>query len=418
MGYLTKQIRFRNSLIITLMIMVACSGSPISSPSPRIESTGTATIIPKVDNKSLCQSIPIAPTAGPEEKSIFPTVNENDHTRGPTTADVVMIEYGDFQCPGCASLAPILSQLEEKYSNNLKVVFRQLPLYDIHDKALLAAQASESASDLGKFWEMHDLLFENYEKWRSLSPDDFTNWLVEQASSMGIDRAIFEISLTSQLIVDRVQTDLENALKIGLRTTPFLLINGQMYNGPRDYNSLDQIISLIVLGKHQFTSCPEMSIDPLKQYIATLHTEKGDITLQLFPDQAPEAVNSFIFLARNGWYDNNTFFRVVPGFIAQTGDPSSTGLGTPGYLFKNEIGSSLLFDHPGVVAMANNGDGTYGSQFFITLDARMDLNGNYTIFGQVIAGMEILLKLSLRDPATQGNSPPGDLLENITITEN
>lgn len=417
MGYIPNQIRFKNSLIITLIMLVACSEYPTSSASPNPESTNTATIIPNTNHKPLCQSMPVAPTPGPDEKSIFPVVNENDHTRGPATADVEIVEYGDFQCPGCAGLAPILLQLEDKHSGNLQVVFRQLPLYDIHDKALLAAQASETASDLGKFWEMHDLLFENYEEWKSLNPDDFTKWLLEQTSSIGIDPITFEVSFTSQPIINRIQTDLENALKIGLRTTPFLLINGQIYNGPRDYNSLDQIISLIVLGKHQFTSCPELTIDPLKQYFATLQTEKGDITIQLFPDKAPEAVNSFIFLARNGWYDNNTFFKVIPGYLVQTGDPSNTGYGGPGYLFQNEITPNLIFDRPGVVAMANTGQGTYGSQFFITLETRNDLNGYYTIIGQVISGMDVLQELSPRDPEAMINPPPGDLLKKITIIE-
>ena len=102
-----------------------------------------------------------------------------------------------------------------------------------------------------------------------------------------------------------------------------------------------------------------------KQYIATIHTEKGDIVIQLFPDKAPLAVNSFVFLARQGWFDGVTFHRVIPGFAAQAGDPSGTGKGNPGYFFNNEI-SDLKFDKPGMVGMANSGPDTNGSQFFIT----------------------------------------------------
>jgi cyclophilin family peptidyl-prolyl cis-trans isomerase len=214
-----------------------------------------------------------------------------------------------------------------------------------------------------------------------------------------------------------VEHELEQSLSIGLRATPFLLINGQIYNGPRDYNSLEQIIRLIVLGKRQFTTCPEMTIDPLKQYMATLHTEKGDITIQLYADKAPMTVNSFVFLARNGWYDSITFHRVILGYIAQTGDPSGTGMGGPGYLYDNEPNGNLSFDRPGVVAMANSGTNTNGSQFFITYGPQNDLNGRFTIFGQVIEGLDILTKLTPRNPDADINPLPGVLLISVTILE-
>ena len=105
-----------------------------------------------------------------------------------------------------------------------------------------------------------------------------------------------------------------------------------------------------------------MVIDPAKQYIATLKTEKGDIVIQLFADKAPLAVNSFVFLAREGWFNGVTFHRVLPGFVAQAGDPSATGMGGPGYFFRNET-NDLLYDKPGMVGMANSGADSNGSQF-------------------------------------------------------
>jgi len=106
-----------------------------------------------------------------------------------------------------------------------------------------------------------------------------------------------------------------------------------------------------------------MVIDPLKQYIATIKTEKGDIVVELIPDVAPMTVNSFVFLAGEGWFDNVTFHRVLPGFMAQGGDPSGSGMGGPGYAFKNEISPDLSFDREGLLAMANSGPDTNGSQF-------------------------------------------------------
>ena len=114
-----------------------------------------------------------------------------------------------------------------------------------------------------------------------------------------------------------------------------------------EYN-LSAVIQLTMMEERQFTECPPMAIDsPTKQYMATLHTEKGDIVIELYADKAPLAVNSFIFLAQHGWFDGVTFHRVIPGFVAQAGDPSGTGYGTPGYAFKDEISSDLKYDGAG-----------------------------------------------------------------------
>ncbi|NJN80270.1 MAG: peptidylprolyl isomerase [Anaerolineales bacterium] len=161
---------------------------------------------------------------------------------------------------------------------------------------------------------------------------------------------------------------------------------------------------------------PAVEVDTTKQYIATLETEKGNIVIQLFADKAPLAVNSFVFLARQGWYDGVTFHRVIPGFVAQAGDPSGTGRGNPGYFFKTEV-SDLLFTKPGLLGMANSGPDTNGSQFFITFAPAAHLNGGYTIFGQVISGLEIAELLTPRDPAQFGTLAPGDQIIKITIEE-
>jgi cyclophilin family peptidyl-prolyl cis-trans isomerase len=204
---------------------------------------------------------------------------------------------------------------------------------------------------------------------------------------------------------------------MGIPGTPLILINGQIYGGPRDYNSFNDIIQLIAFGERQFESCPAITVRPDKEYIATLHTEKGDVAIQLFPKQAPMTVNSFIFLARNGWYDHITFHRVLPDLFAQTGDPSGTGKGNPGYYIITEIDPALTFDRPGMVAMVNSGPDTSGSQFFITYEPTTQYNGQYTIFGEVLSGMEVLKRLTPRDAQPGTEPPPGDALINITIEE-
>ncbi|HEY5669632.1 MAG TPA: peptidylprolyl isomerase [Anaerolineales bacterium] len=160
-----------------------------------------------------------------------------------------------------------------------------------------------------------------------------------------------------------------------------------------------------------------MTIDASKQYVAILHTEKGDITIELYADKAPLAVNNFIFLARNGWYDEVTFHRVMENFVAQAGDPSGTGFGTPGYAFSNEISPDLKFDKAGIVAMANAGPDSNGSQFFITYAPTPQLDGGYTIFGQVISGMDVAESLTPRDPSQALDLPPGDEIISVEIQE-
>jgi cyclophilin family peptidyl-prolyl cis-trans isomerase len=140
------------------------------------------------------------------------------------------------------------------------------------------------------------------------------------------------------------------------------------------------------------------------------------LTLELFADKAPLAVNSFVFLARQGWFDNITFHRVIPGFMAQTGDPTGTGYGGPGYAFDLEL-SDLKFDQPGVLGMANSGPNSNGSQFFVTYAAAPHLDGGFTIFGKLISGMDVLEQLTPRNPAESGDLPPGDRLLSVEIQE-
>jgi cyclophilin family peptidyl-prolyl cis-trans isomerase len=166
----------------------------------------------------------------------------------------------------------------------------------------------------------------------------------------------------------------------------------------------------------QFSTPPPMQIDVNKQYFATVKMAKGgEFVIQFYPDKAPITVNSFVFLARKGFFDGTTFHRVLEGFMAQGGDPTGTGMGGPGYQFENEV-NDLLFDKPGVVAMANAGKNTNGSQFFIMFGP-FDLSENdYTIFGQVISGMDVVNGLTRRDPQQNPNFS-GDAIESITITE-
>jgi peptidylprolyl isomerase len=160
-----------------------------------------------------------------------------------------------------------------------------------------------------------------------------------------------------------------------------------------------------------------MTIDTAKSYTATITTVRGDFTMRLRPDLAPQHVNSFVFLSREGYFDGVTFHRVLPGFVAQTGDPTGSGSGGPGYTIPAEFTTAVRFER-GSVGMARTSDpNSAGSQWFINYAATPSLDGQYTIFGEITAGMEVVDCITPRDPSTGGNLPPGDQIISIEIAE-
>ncbi len=147
-----------------------------------------------------------------------------------------------------------------------------------------------------------------------------------------------------------------------------------------------------------------MTIDVNKKYTALIKTAKGDLVLELYPQDAPVTVNNFVSLARKGFYNGLTFHRVIPDFMAQGGDPNGNGTGGPGYTFQDEFSSRT--HQAGSLSMANSGPNTNGSQFFICYTPQPHLNGKHTVFGQLTQGMEVLKKLV-----------NGDKMIEVTITE-
>jgi cyclophilin family peptidyl-prolyl cis-trans isomerase len=348
---------------------------------------------------------------------MFPPISDQDHVHGAQTSIFTVTYYIDFQDSRSALFAQAADKLLKANPDKVRVVSRMFPLISINDKAAIAAQAAEAAGEQNKFWEVHDLLFAQQANWIKLSATDFEQWISAQASTLGMNVDQFQSDMKREDIIARVQKAWNDGQKMGLPGTPLVLINGQIYGGPRDYSSLNDILQLIVLGKRQFTACPPVTVDIKKQYIATLHTEKGDVVLQLLANKAPFTVNSFLFLVKNGWYDGITFHRVIPDLFAQTGDPSGTGKGNPGYYVVTEIDPSLKFSKPGLVAMVNSGPDTSGSQFFITFAPTPQFDGKYTIFGEVIAGMDVLRQLTPRDAQPGSDTPSGDRLLSITVEE-
>lgn len=144
-----------------------------------------------------------------------------------------------------------------------------------------------------------------------------------------------------------------------------------------------------------YSAPPPMVIDTSKHYTAIIETEKGNLVLELFTSDVPVTVNNFVFLARDGFYDGTTFHRVIPGFMAQGGDPTGTGTGTPGYSFNDEFSQHTHV--AGALSMANSGPNTNGCQFFITYTPQHRLDGKHSVFGQLIEGMDVLGKIKQGD---------------------
>jgi cyclophilin family peptidyl-prolyl cis-trans isomerase len=160
---------------------------------------------------------------------------------------------------------------------------------------------------------------------------------------------------------------------------------------------------------------PSGDLDLSKNYAAHVVTERGAFDVELFAADAPLTVENFVNLARAGFYDGTTFHRVIPGFMAQGGDPTGTGRGGPGYQFSDELSPARRHDAAGVLSMANAGPNTNGSQFFITFGPTPHLDGKHAVFGRVTSGMDVVNALRERDPGRDPN--PGDRIERIEITE-
>ena len=160
---------------------------------------------------------------------------------------------------------------------------------------------------------------------------------------------------------------------------------------------------------------PNMMLDLEKDYKAIIFTEKGEITINLYEKKVPRTVNNFVFLARQGFYNDTIFHRVIVNFMVQGGDPTGTGSGGPGYSFNDEFQKDLKHNKPGIVSMANAGPNTNGSQFFITHVPTAWLDGKHSVFGEVEEGMEVVFSIPARDPMKPESA--GVMIKSVEIIE-
>ena len=317
-------------------------------------------------------------------------------------------------------MSPI-EHLLDAFPEDIRFVYRHFPLISIHDKANITSQAAEAAGLQGLFFEYYTLLFERASEWGSLGGEDAVRAaLSDYAAELGLDVDQFETDLDSAEIVTKVDAAYQQAVALGLSGTPSVFLNGLPFNPQYLTAPVEQWTAFIesekAIANLPTYDRPSMMIDPAKEYQATVEIEQGTFVIELFAQSAPETVNSFVFLANEGYFDGVSFHRVIEGFMAQTGDPSGSGRGGPGYTFEDEIDPELTFDGPGWVAMANSGPSTNGSQWFITYAPQTHLDGLHTIFGTVIEGMDVVESITVRDPADP-DAPPADEIISITIQE-
>ena len=409
-----ENIRSFNPLLIVFLYAFFLSACTTAAPTPQPTATIIAvTLGPTSTNPPSAPSpSPVRPTA-----TLIPIqpISDEDWSRGPVDAPITLLVYSDFQCPFCADLEHVLGQLRETHRNDFRFVFRHFPLLTIHDKASLAGQAAEAAGVQGEFWVMHDYLFEHQSEWGSLSISEFNNWLIGATDELGLDEATMKADLQSRGREADMETYFLQGVQSGLTGTPFIFINGTWMRIDPTLVNMEAMIRLELLKLQQYETAPSMSIEEDGQYFARIRLETGDVVIELFPKSAPNNVNNFIFLANSGWFDENPFFRVVDEILVETGDPSGTGLGHPGYSLMDEIDPDLNFDQSGIVAMSSSGPDTNGSQFFISLSPLPMLNGSRTIVGRVVEGLELLQGIPPHEPSSDLLINSADLIQTIAI---
>src|SRR5438093_1447690 len=166
-----------------------------------------------------------------EPATLTPLVSERDHAEGRADAPLTLVEYGDYQCPYCGEAYPVVKRVQKALGKKLRFVFRNFPLTQAHPYAMAAAQAAEAAALQGKFWEMHDLLFEQQ---TFLEPEIIPLW----AKKIGLDLEKFGNEIKGGVVAKRIKEDRQSGIRSGVNGTPTFYINGIRYDGPPDYESL------------------------------------------------------------------------------------------------------------------------------------------------------------------------------------
>ncbi len=310
-------------------------------------------------------------TADPDVQEAIPAISEEDYVLGSENAVMNIIVYGDFRCGNSATAVLNLIDLQEKHPEDIRLVFRLFPR-DNHIAALMCGYALEASAGQNLDFETIKILYKYYQNIFSISTEsEMTSFLnknlLPELQRYDFDTAKWQQVFYSSAVRKRVGNLRSEALQTGyISGTPTIFINDTLYTGDRTPDTLEELFWIVKVQSLNFDSCPDLVTEPGKQYSAVLDTTKGKVEIELFQNEAPLAVNSFVFLAENGWYDGSPFFRTgKEGFVLQSGNPASGGSADAGYSYPFES-TQITPDQPGMVGMVKNSRGQNDSRFFIT----------------------------------------------------
>ena len=345
-------------------------------------------------------------------KAVLGEVTEDDWALGPEDAVMTLIEYADFQCPYCSRAGLTALAFQAAHPDEVRYVYRHFPL-SFHEKAPMSAYAADAAGKQGFFFEAERWLYETQNEWSAFATlegseafEKFDAWLRENIQTVlpELDHEKWTEDYESEEVRAVVDASFDKVNATGLiNGTPTFFAH--FYQTSYDLAVLEQYIDLFKMQKSYRTSCPVMALEKDKEYRAVLHTTAGDVVIDLFEEEAPNLVSSFMALAAEGFYNGNTFHNVVDGFIAQTGDPSATGVGLAGYYLEDENLNNGGFNEPGAVAMANTGEDKNSSQFFLTQDLKTYFSEGYAAQNAELTEEELNAKVEARLDAMNAKYP-------------
>lgn len=387
--------------VIQRIDITTADGSAVAVAPPQATAIPAPTPLPK---PVTCEAVPL-------------NVNADDHILGNPQAATTIIEYGDFQCPACAAFHPQMKTLMGTVSDTVRLVFRHFPLPQ-HDKAIPTARAAEAAALQGKFWEMHDLLYEKQGEWSNKPLAEITATLKAYAEALKLDVAQFERDLVSDAVAARVQRDVASGRAANVAGTPWLFLDGrdiplQAFQQPDTAAQLRSYADrrakdIAGLSTKAFNFAkPEQVTRKDAKYVMTVKTNRGDVVAELDPALAPVNVNATVFLAQQGYFDGAPVVLNDPQIGAILfGNP--TAAGNPGFECGVELTPGAM-SKPGIVALFGNGN-TSSAQLIFTYSPTLELDGRFSVIGQVISGLEVVKSLK----AAQGDAK-ADAIQSVIV---
>ncbi len=354
--------RERLFLLVALSLMLFALASAVCADSEQSSFEYSA-------EKMECRIQPSAFDMDEAEKNrgLLGAVTDSDWSIGLEDAVLTIIEYADFQCPYCADASLSLIEYQKAHSSEVRLVYRHFPL-SFHEKAVPAALAANAAGYQGMFFEAEEFLFKKQGEWSVLENNElFEEWLIREFGNFSdLDFDLWYLAFSDSDNEAHIRNLYSQVIRTGIISgTPTVFLNYADSNYMFDNASLDKFLEKLKANEHSLSECPDIVIHEETAYTAVLETEIGDIRIELFPDTAPNAVNSFVFLAESGLYDGAVISRGYDDYVL-----TAESFENPGYSFDPEYSETRLFDGPGYVGFDGSASDQDAGRFFITGDIR------------------------------------------------